>query len=115
MAKRNNRYKIVDKYMTYVLIGDGAIFLLYLLFAGFGVLWGKVLFALLGIVVSALCLGFLYLTRELLRKRSLWMTAGAAAVIICILVSLISNIPSPKPIFNPAAVEDNAAVYYIEG
>ena len=114
MAKRNNRYKIVDKYMTYALIADGAIFLLYLLFAGFGVLWGKVLFAVLGILLSAACLGFLYLTQELLRKRSLWMTAGAAAVIICILVSLICNIPSPKPVYQPMDNQDTAAVYHID-
>lgn len=114
MAKRPNRYKIIDKYMTYVLIADAVIFLLYLLFAGFGVLWGKVCFAIFGILLSAACLGFLYMTRELLRKRSLWMTAGAAAVIICILVSLIANFPSPKPAFNPSESEDNVAIYYTE-
>jgi hypothetical protein len=112
MAKQNNRYKMMDRYMTYALIADATLFVLYLLFAGFGVLWGKVLFAILGILVSAACLGFLYLTGELLRKRSLWMTAAAAAVIICILVSLIANFPSPAPIFNPTEIKDAAALCF---
>lgn len=98
MANGNSRYKELDKLMTKVLIADGGILLLYLLFAGLGVGFLKVVLAILGLGLSGLCLGFLYLTNELLRKRSLWMTAGAAAVIICILVSLIANYPSPDPL-----------------
>lgn len=100
MAKKKSRYKALDELMTKVLIADGCIFLLYLLFAGFGIGFLKVVFAILGLGLSALCLGFLYLTNELLRKRSLWMTAGAAAVIICIIVSLFANYPSPDPLKN---------------
>lgn len=98
MAKRKNRYKAMDQLMTRVLIADGGIFLLYLLFAGFGIGPGKVIMAILGILLSALCLGFLFMTNELLRKRSLWMTAAAASIIICIIVSLIANYPSPNPL-----------------
>ena len=98
MANKKSRYKALDELMTKVLIADAGIFLLYLLFAGFGVGFLKVVFAILGLGLSGLCLAFLYLTNELLRKRSLWMTAGAAAVIICILVSLIANYPSPDPL-----------------
>jgi hypothetical protein len=98
VASNNSRYKALDALMTKVLIADGGILLLYLLFAGLGVGFLKVVLAILGLGLSALCLVFLYLTNELLRKRSLWMTAGAAAVIICILVSLIANYPSPDPL-----------------
>ena len=98
MAKNNNRYKEMDALMTKVLIADAGIFVLYLLFSGLGIVFLKVVFAILGLGLSGLCLAFLYLTKELLRKRSLWMTAGAAAVIICILVSLIANYPSPDPL-----------------
>ena len=107
MATKKSRYKALDELMTKVLIADGGIFLLYLLFAGLGVGFLKVVFAILGLGLSALCLGFLFLTNELLRKRSLWMTAGAAAVIICILVSMIANYPSPDPLKN--APEDTAS------
>lgn len=110
MAKRNNRYKAMDQMMTKVLIADGGIFLLYLLFAGFGVGPGKVIMAILGILLSVLCLGFLYMTNELLRKRSLWMTAAAASIIICIVVSLITNYPSPNPLKDAPAENETASI-----
>ena len=98
MTTKRNRYKEMERYMTYALIGDAAVFALYLLFAGLGVVWLKVILAIIAIGTAGLGLAYLYLTQELLRKRSLWMTAGAAAVIICILVSLIANYPSPDPL-----------------
>lgn len=94
MAKRN-RYRIMEYNMTRILIADAAIFVLYLLFAGLGVIVLKVITAIVAIIASGLCLGFLYLSQELLRKRSLWMTTGFAAVLLCTLVSLIVNFPSP--------------------
>lgn len=98
MAKRNNRYRQFDFLMTRVLIADAAIFLLYLLSAALG--WGflKGLTAIVAIVGSGLCLGYLYLTQELLKKRSLWMTAGFAAVVLCTIVSLLCKVP-----YGPAA------------
>ncbi len=95
MAKRN-RYKEMEGYMTMALIADGGLFLLYLIFAGFGVGWLKVVTAVLCILLSAACLGYLYLTRELLRKRSLWMSTAAVAVVLCVVISLIAGFPSPN-------------------
>ena len=60
-------------------------------------LFRRLFFAVVGIVGSALGLVYLYFTRELLRPRSLWMSAGLAAVLVCILVSLLVNYPSPNP------------------
>ena len=94
MAKRN-RYRIMEYNMTRVLIADAVVFLLYLLFAGFGVIVMKVITAIVAILASLLCPGFLYLSQELLRKRSLWMSTGFAAILLCTLVSLIVNFPSP--------------------
>ena len=34
---------------------------------------------------------------ELLRHRSLWMSAGALAILVCLLISLLLNYPSPNP------------------
>ena len=82
--------------MTAVLIGDGVIFLAFLFFSGFGVVWGKVLTALLAIAISGLSLAYLYLSNEWLKRRSFWMTVAAAAVALCTLVSLICNYPSPN-------------------
>ncbi len=97
MGGNRNRYKQMERYMTYAMIADGILFLLYLLYAGLGITWLKVIAAILAILLSGLCLYYLYISKELLRQRSLWMTVAAAAVIICILASLILNFPSPKP------------------
>ena len=96
MASRKNRYKQMEEYMTYALVADAGIFVLYLIFAGYGIIWLKVICSILCILLSAACLGFLYLTQELLRRRSLWMSAAAAAVLVCTLFSLLFNFPSPN-------------------
>lgn len=98
MASNRIRYRQMERYMTYALIADAALFLFYLLFAGLGVVWLKAITAVLAIVLSAACLAYLYISRELLRRRSLWMTVGAAAVIVCIVISLLLNFPSPNAV-----------------
>ena len=103
MAKRENRYKQQERYMTYALLGDAAIFIFYLIAAGSGIVWLKVILAILGLLLSAMVLGLLYLTKELLRQRSLWITAGAAAILVCLLFSLMLNFPSPNKYKKPDA------------
>lgn len=92
---RNNRYLAFERKMTQVLLIDAAVFVLYLLFAGLGVTFLKVLTAIVVILGSAACLGFLFLNGELRKKRSLWMSAAAAALLVCTIVSLICNYPAP--------------------
>lgn len=96
MSNAKERYRQMQWYMTYALIADTGIFLLYLVFAGFGVIWLKVITAILAAFISVTCLGFLYLTRELRRPRSLWMTTAAVAILICLFFSLILNFPCPN-------------------
>ena len=90
---RRNRYREMETNMTRVLVADAAIFLLYLLFAALNLAFLKWLLAIIAIIGSGLCLGFLYMTGELLKKRSLWMTVGLAGVVICTLYSLILRWP----------------------
>ena len=97
MPTRKNRYAQMQQYMIYILLADLLIFVLYLIGAGNGIIWLKALTAIIAIVASVLCLGYLYLTQELLRKRSLWMTVAAAAILVCILFSLFLNFPCPAP------------------
>lgn len=92
MAKQN-RYKQMERNMIYVLLGTLAAFILYLIVAGMGIIWLKVVLAILIIPVCVLCFVFLYLTGELLRSRSLWMTTAAASIFICLVFSLILNFP----------------------
>lgn len=97
MPAKKNRYQQMRKFMAYVLSGDLAIFILYLLAAGFGVIWLKALTAIIAILTSVLCLVYLYLTQEIFKKRSLWMTAAAGAILVCLLYSLVLNFPCPLP------------------
>ena len=96
MAKRN-RYREMESLMTKIIIGDALVFVLYLGCAGLG--WDvlKVLTAIIAIFGSLLCLGWLYLTGEFTRRRSLWMVTGFAAIVLCMLVSLLLGYPCPVP------------------
>ena len=98
MAKRRNRYREMEFQMTRILIGDAAVFVLYLLFANAG--WGflKGLTAIVAIVASALCGGFLYINGEWRKRRSQWMFMGFAGILLCMLFSLIFKVP-----FGPVA------------
>ncbi len=97
MARDNQmKYQQLQWYLTYALIAAAGLFALYLVFAGFGIVWLKVVTAILAILLSFGCLAILYMRKELLRQRSLWMTTAAAAIIVCLLFSLILNFPSPN-------------------
>ena len=93
MAKRKNRYRQLDFLMTRLVIGDAFLFLLYLLCAATGIGWLKGLCAFVVIVGSALGAGYLYLTQEWLKKRSLWMTMSFAGLFLLTIVSLICKVP----------------------
>lgn len=95
---RNNRYKEMERYMTYATIFSAVMFILFLIASGAGIIWLKVIASILSIAVSVLCLVFLYLNKELLRTRSLWITAAAVAIIACTLFSLMLGYPSPNPL-----------------
>ena len=95
MAKVNTRYKRMETLMTAVLILDAIIFIADLIFAGIGMIGMKAVTAVLCFLISAAVIYFLYMTRELLRKRSIWMTLAAACVILCLLVSLLARFPAP--------------------
>ncbi len=90
MSKRN-RYKQLEQMLTVGLISDGVLFVLYLICAA--IVWLKVVLAVLAILLSLACLAVLYLTKELLRQRSLWLTTGFFSVLLCIVVSLILAFP----------------------
>ncbi len=95
MAKEYNRYQELDRAMTVLIIATALDFLLFLIFSGVGILWIKVLTAIFAILMPLLCLGFLYLSKELLRQRSLWLTTGFASILVCTIVSLLCGFPCP--------------------
>ena len=96
MEARQYRYKTMERNMTIVLLCDLLLFIVYLIAAGNGIVWLKVIVSILTILVSVLSLVFLHITNELLKQRSLWMSTAAAAIAVCILFSLVLNFPSPN-------------------
>lgn len=94
MAKRRS-YKKDEKLLTRVLLADVAIFVLYLIFAGLGVTAMKAITAIIAIIGSLLCLGYLFMRGEIMKLRSRWMVYGFASIVLLILVSLILKYPSP--------------------
>ena len=114
MANKPSRYKVIERYMTYALCLDAVLFILYMIVAGNGIIWLKIILSLLCFALSGALLWFLYTTKELFRQRSLWITAGATAIIVCVFFSLILNFPSPnKYKQTQTAPEDNSAYSFI--
>lgn len=91
----SKRYKDLERMMTTLLIASAVDFILFLIFAGTGVIWLKVITAIFAIIMPVLCLAVLYMSKELLKQRSLWLTMGFVGVFLCTVVSLIANYPSP--------------------
>lgn len=96
MGRKNSRYKKMEKMITVALCMDAIVFIAYLIFAGIGQIALKIITMLVCFAISGGVLYFLYMSRELLRKRSLWMTLAAACILICVLASLILNFPAPR-------------------
>ena len=95
MEEKRNRYKDLERIMTILILATAIDFILFLIFSGIGVLWVKVVTSIFAILIPVLSLAYLYLSQELLRQRSLWLTTGFASILVCTIVSLICNFPAP--------------------
>ena len=95
MQNKKARYKKMELLITIALCLNTAIFLAFLIVSGIGLTAYKVVTAIACILISGAILYNLYKTRELLRRRSLWMSLAAACIILCILISLLLSFPSP--------------------
>lgn len=98
--RKRNGYRQLEQKLTIILAADLALFLLYMIVAGAGIVWLKWLIALITVAGSAFFLFFMYLIGEVKkeRKRSHWLICAFAGIAICIIVSLICNFPSPLPV-----------------
>lgn len=109
--KTNSKIQKMQWYLTYALIAAAGLFALYLVFAGFGITWLKIVTAVLSILLCFACLAFLYLTNSLLRPKNLWMTTAAGAIIVCLLFSLMLSFPSPNKYKQAAPKDATSSVY----
>ena len=96
MDRKKARYRKMESMITVALCVDVIIFIAYMFFAGSGMLGLKILTTISCILISGAILYYLYITRELLRKRSIWMTLAATCIILCLIVSLILRFPAPR-------------------
>ena len=96
MANKQNKYKLFERFLTVALCADAIAFVFYMIFAGLGIVWLKVILTLVCFALSGYILWLLYKTQELFRQRSLWITTGAAAIAFCLFMSLVLNFPSPN-------------------
>ena len=94
MAKKN-RYRALEKLMTEVLLGDALVFILFLIFSSKGLNVLRVITATLSILASILSVGWLFITGELLRRRSFWMVTGFVGIFLCLIVSRLLKYPCP--------------------
>ena len=98
MARRSrNRYREMEKMMTKIILADVLVFILYLICAAFSWQVLKVITAIIAIFGSLLCVGWLYLTGEFTRRRSLWMVTAFICIVICVVCSLLLGYPAPAP------------------
>ena len=97
MARRRTRYKKMEFFITIALCADLAIFLAYLIFAGIGLLALKIIAAIICVAISGAALYQLFVSHELLRRRSLWMVTAFICIVICVVVSMLLNYPCPAP------------------
>lgn len=95
MNENQSSYRFFEQFMTIMLFVGLAFFVLYLIMAGIGIAAMKIIFAILSILLSGVCLFTLYTSKELLKPRSLWLTTAYCSLIVCTVVSLICNYPCP--------------------
>ena len=91
--ERRNRYKDFERATAMLLLVAALDFVIYLICAFSGVLWLQIITAIIAILLPAFCLLQLYLTQEILKQRSLWLTTGFGGIFLCTLVSILVNYP----------------------
>ena len=90
---RKNRFQELEQRMTRILLVDLCLFLFYIIFAACNIIWLKVLTSIAVVLLSSACLAILYISNELKKPRSLWMTTAAISIVACLVFSLILNFP----------------------
>lgn len=93
--RKKNRFRKFESFLTRVILGELAGFLLMLLFAALGVGWLKWILAVAVILVSGAGCALLVSRQEHRKRRSWWMLASFAGMLLCTLVSLIAGYPAP--------------------
>lgn len=94
-SRRRNKFRELERGLTLVIFADLILFVLTLATGGVGIGWLKVIVGILTIIISGLGCAFLVLINEHKRRRSWWMLSAFGSMLLCTLVSLITNYPAP--------------------
>lgn len=93
--RKRNPFRKFERLMTRAILGTLAVFVMMLAAAAIGIGWLKWLLAILVLAVSGLGCTILVLKQEHRRRRSHWMLASFASLLVCTLASLILGFPAP--------------------
>ncbi len=93
MKEKKDHFQELEQMLTIFIFLDLALFIGYLIFAACTVTVGKILCAVLGLVVAGYGIWVLINTKEATKQRSLWLTCGFAAIFVLTVVSLICQFP----------------------
>lgn len=94
-TRRRSRFRELERGLTMVIFADLVLFALTLAAGGVGIGWLKIVVGILTVLISGLGCAFLVLINEHKRRRSWWMLSAFASLLVCTLVSLITNYPAP--------------------
>ena len=96
MPQKKNRFRNFERYITICLTIATILFFLFLSAAGSGNIGMKIFLAIIAVADCCYCLWLLYKNRELVRRRSLWMSVWSICLVVCIFASIILDFPSPN-------------------
>ena len=116
--RKKNSFRKFESFLTRVILGELAGFLLMLLFAALGVGWLKWILAVAVILVSGAGCALLVSRQDHRKRRSWWMLASFAGMLLCTLVSLIAGYPAPgiyATIYYPSVSKTHWDSFYTEG
>ena len=94
-SRRRNKFRELERGLTLVIFADLVLFVLTLASGGAGIGWLKIIVGILTLLISGLGCAFLVLINEHKRRRSWWMLSAFGSILLCALVSLITNYPGP--------------------
>lgn len=94
-TRRRSKFRELERGLTMVIFADLVLFLLTLAAGGVGIGWLKIVVGILTVLISGLGCTFLVLINEHKRRRSWWMLSAFGSMLLCTLVSLITNYPAP--------------------
>lgn len=94
-TRRRNKFRELERSLTMVIFADLVLFALTLAAGGVGIGWLKIVVGILTVLISGLGCTFLVLINEHKRRRSWWMLSAFGSMLLCTLVSLLTNYPAP--------------------